>query len=310
MHWSSVSCDGAKPKGVRSHTTTRVGSKLFVIGGSASDDSFNEVMIFDIETFFWSKPEVRGVEFGPHRAHSATLAPNGTDILVFGGGDGPNYFDSLYVLNTKTMAWSQPKVSGTSPGPRRAHSATLLGRDLYIFGGGDGRKALNDIFILDTEAFTWRACNVKGDVPPPRGYHAACQVDNNKILVTGGSDGQECFSDVCILDTTSSTWTKQKILNHQPRLGHAICSIGDAVFSFGGHNGSDYVNDLHVLPLKSHEWLSFHYTGNLPQARGYQTSTYFDSRLFMFGGFDNTKCFDEMHVLDLGNYSYFGVNEK
>lgn len=47
------------------------------------------------------------------------------------------------------------------PGPRRAHSATLVGKDLYIFGGGDGRKALNDIFILGTFHSTyslWACC--------------------------------------------------------------------------------------------------------------------------------------------------------
>jgi len=311
MHWSSASYEGTKPPGVRSHTTTRVGSKLFVIGGSASDDSFNNVTVFDADTFFWYKPEVRGsAEFGPHRAHSATLVQNGCDIFVFGGGDGPNYFDTLFILNTKTMAWSQPKVTGTGPGPRRAHSATLVGKDLYIFGGGDGRKALNDIFILDTDLLAWRNCEVKGDVPPPRGYHASCLLDNNKILVYGGSDGQECFSDVAIFDTVSSTWSKQKVINPKPRLGHTVSAIGNTVFAFGGHNGTDYVNDLDVLSMRGQEWTSLPHTGTSPQPRGYHTATYYDSRLFVYGGFDNSKCFDEITVLDLSIYAYFGLGEK
>lgn len=166
------------------------------------------------------------------------------------------------------------------------------------------------MYDADTEQLAWRTCAAKGDIPPPRGYHAACALENNKILVYGGSDGQECFSDVTIFDTTSCTWTKQKIVNPQPRLGHTVSAVGNSVFAFGGHNGTDYVNDLGVLLLRSNEWLSPYHTGTAPQPRGYHTSTYYDSRLFVYGGFDNTKCFDEMIVLDLGNFSFFDLPDK
>lgn len=51
------------------------------------------------------------------------------------------------------MTWSQPQTTGHGPGPRRAHTATLVGSKIYVIGGGDGRKALNDVFVLDTGSF-------------------------------------------------------------------------------------------------------------------------------------------------------------
>lgn len=63
-----------------------------------------------------------------------------------------NIGELIYVIFvSETMTWSEPKVGGSGPGPRRAHTATLIGSNkLYIFGGGDGNKALNQVFVLDT----------------------------------------------------------------------------------------------------------------------------------------------------------------
>jgi hypothetical protein len=47
----------------------------------------------------WDIPETSGTAPGPHRAHAATHVGDGR-IFVFGGGDGPNYFNELFILDT------------------------------------------------------------------------------------------------------------------------------------------------------------------------------------------------------------------
>lgn len=85
--------------------------------------------------------------------------------------------------------------------------------------------------------------------PGPRGYHTATLVENNKILIYGGSDGQECFADVHVLDTDTDEWTRLRVANPSPRLAHAASAVGSKLFVFGGHDGSEYVNELNVLDL-------------------------------------------------------------
>jgi len=182
---------------------------------------------------------------------------------------------------------------------------------LYVFGGGDGNQALNEVYILDTERMLWAECKttgVKGDSSPgPRGYHTSTLIDNSRILVFGGSDGQECFSDLHILDTASNVWSKVKVVNPFPRLAHTANLVGPMLFVFGGHDGCDYTNELSSLNLESMEWLKMSTTGTPPSARGYHTAVLTDSRLFVFGGYDNERCFDEMHVLDLATLAYLSV---
>lgn len=49
---------------------------------------------------YWRRPRTTGAVPGPHRAHSAVLLYN--KLYIFGGGDGGNYYDHLYVLDTRT----------------------------------------------------------------------------------------------------------------------------------------------------------------------------------------------------------------
>jgi hypothetical protein len=95
------------------------------------------------------------------------------------------------------------------------------------------------------------ACTVaKGDsLPRPRGYHTSTLVDKNKILIYGGSDGNECFSDMHILDTDTHEWTRLKVSYRSPRLGHTATLVGSILLVFGGHDGCDYVNELSQLNL-------------------------------------------------------------
>lgn len=86
---------------------------------------------------------------------------------MFGGGIGTMFYNDLFILDTsaaeasprvcarltpctETLNWTKAAVTGTVPGPRRAHTATLIGTRMYIIGGGEaGGKPTNDTFVLD-----------------------------------------------------------------------------------------------------------------------------------------------------------------
>lgn len=71
-----------------------------------------------------------------------------------------------------------------------------------MFGGGDGTHALSDLFaldLMDPSNLRWQNLSPAGPVPVPRGYHTANLV-GDKLVVFGGSDGHDCFSDVHVCD--------------------------------------------------------------------------------------------------------------
>lgn len=104
---------------------------------------------------------------------------------------------------------------------------------------------------LDPELMCWNSVKYsstkKHSIPSARGYHTATLVNKNKLVVFGGSDGQDCFSDVHLLNTDTHEWTRLKVPNSFPRLAHSATAVGSMIFVFGGHDGLSYVNELSIL---------------------------------------------------------------
>jgi UDP-N-acetylglucosamine:LPS N-acetylglucosamine transferase len=123
-------------------------------------------------------------------------------IVVYGGGQGSTYYDSVYVLDTVTRRWSRPAVAGVKPPPRRAHTGVLYHGKIYMFGGGNGMTALNDVWTLDVTnvaKMRWEELQTTGRKPSHRGYHTANLI-GNVMIVVGGSDGKDCFNDIWCLN--------------------------------------------------------------------------------------------------------------
>lgn len=133
------------------------------------------------------------------------------------------YYDTTYILDTTTRRWFFPKfpvpeqplppdADPVHPAPRRAHTSVYYNGKIYVFGGGNGLTALNDLWTLDvsrmdtslrsddsTGGLKWTLVKPESNPPPARGYHTANLV-GNVMVIMGGSDGRECFSDVWCLN--------------------------------------------------------------------------------------------------------------
>jgi len=225
---------------------------------------------------------------------------------VFGGGEGPVYYNDLYVLDTESFTWSIPTMSGDCPSARRAHSTFVWNDKLYVFGGGDGVHALSDLFaldLMDPSNLRWQNVSPTGQIPVPRGYHTANLV-GDKLVVFGGSDGHECFSDVHVCDLTKNTWYAMELDRSIPRLSHTSTRVGSYLFVMGGHDGKQYSSDVLLLNLVTMSWETRSIHGIGPTPRGYHTVVLYDSRLILFGGYDGKSYFGDIHVLDLSACAY------
>lgn len=337
MYWSRAPVHGALPMhNTRAHTVTLVDHIAWMFGGCDDKGCWRDVYCFDTETMHWSHPEMLGDIPPPCRAHTATLVDR--KIVVFGGGQGPVYYDTTYILDTTTRRWYAPNFPAQSqpqkhipdqqsqnpsqvsdpvhPAPRRAHTAVLYMGKIYIFGGGNGLTALNDLWSLDvsrldsslrsgsTESgLKWSLIKTHGDLPAPRGYHTANLI-GNVMVVVGGSDGRECFSDVWCLNLDSLIWTRVNLTVSHRRLSHTATQVGSYLFIVGGHDGNSYSSEILFYNLVNLQYEPRAVRGSPPSPRGYHVTIVADSRLFLFGGFNGHDVFDDVYTLDLAGAAY------
>ncbi|TFY62436.1 hypothetical protein EVJ58_g3864 [Rhodofomes roseus] len=142
-----------------------------------------------------------------------------------------------------------------------------------------------------------------GRRPLPRGYHTANLV-GNVMVVVGGSDGRECFSDIWCLNLDTLWWSQPKLENSYRRLSHTSTQVGSYLFIMGGHDGSQYTSELLLFNLVALSFEPRATAGKPPSPRGYHVSFLADSRLFIFGGFNGNEVFDDVHLLDLAGAAY------
>ncbi|CAO3674013.1 unnamed protein product [Rhizopus stolonifer] len=313
MYWSRAITYGKHPtKPLRAHSANLIGEYLYVFGGCDMKTCFNTLHVLDMDTLTWTKPSTTGQVPPPCRAHSCTTVERmvggkrSCNLYVFGGGNGPNYFNDLYVLNIDTLNWTKPKIQGKFPSPRRAHTTCLWNQKIIVIGGGDGARALADVYALDIsnpESLQWTEIETQGVSPIARGYHTSNLI-KNKLVVYGGSDGHECFSDIFILDLQTYRWTQIELNQPIPRLAHTTTQVGSYLFVTGGYNGREYVNELLLLNLVTMSWEKRKVYGNPPCPRGYHVSVLYDSRLYVLGGYDGRHVFEDVYMLELSACAY------
>ncbi|CAL1697913.1 unnamed protein product [Somion occarium] len=325
MYWSKAPVYGTLPPHLRAHTVTLIDNIAWLFGGCDEKLCWKDIWWFNTETMQWMHPEAQGDIPPPCRAHTATLVDR--RLVVFGGGEGPVYRNDVYVLDTLTRRWQQPvfPVDAPQPPPRRAHTAVLYKGKVWVFGGGNGSQALNDLWTLDVnvpvERMKWEEQRTRGKAPVARGYHTANLV-GNVMIIMGGSDGKECFSDIWCLNLDTLIWSMVRLDVVHRRLSHTATQVGSYLFIWGGHDGTSYTSEILLFNLGASCGFHLHpnkhphviivslnfetrpIAGKKPIPRGYHAAVLADSRLFIFGGFNGTEVFDDVQMLDLAGAAY------
>lgn len=173
MLWYPPSVSGDVPSGRSGHTATLIPEtdELVVFGGVSGSKWLNTVSVLDTFRWVWRTPKVQGSAPKPRSYHSATACSGGR-ILIFGGNDATQSFNSIHVLETadEKWQWTNVRATGDEPSPRTGHIAVVLddGKTLCVYGGWDPNAdeetyATNDddsifqeVYLLDTELWIWR----------------------------------------------------------------------------------------------------------------------------------------------------------
>jgi len=251
----------------------------------------------------WFKPEVKSKGHdhvpGPRAAHSCNLV--GTRLYVFGGWNGKKGLNDLHVLDTETMEWSSPTVTGTAPTTRNNHATFVVGTKLYVHGGHDGSKWLADLHMLDTatEEHRWSIPVVAGKPPSARACHTTTRL-GRKLYMFGGYDGSKCFNDLDVLDLDTMTWIQPRVSGQLPQARNAqtVTVVGKRLFLFGGHSGNKHLRDLNVLDTETMTWTQPEASGVPPPGLRGHTANLIGQKVFLFGGYDGRGRSNDLYLLD------------
>ena len=185
-------------------------------------------------------------------------------------------------------------IQGTPPPGRNGHSATLAVDDVHrdgavngrivIIGGwlGTGPLAASDTHILEVRChgtrLRWYQPTIYGTPPGPCNMHSADYVTHRKeVYVFRGGNGREYLNDLHALHVPTLTWRKVMTTGEIPqqRANHssAILEETNELFIFGGWNGTERLNDIHILDTVTSTWTFPKIYGILPHPRAGMTLT-------------------------------------
>lgn len=284
----------------------------------------------------WSEPPQSEDGQPTIKNHSVTHF-NG-HLYCFGGYDGRRNHQTLLLYNIANQQWlqttdsdvkprSEVKVEGTPPPGRNGHTATLAtdpndeehGR-IIIIGGwlGQGPLAASDMHVLDVSSsgLRWYQPAVKGSTPGPCNMHSADFVPaRREVYVFRGGNGREYLNDLHALHVDAYQWRKVETTGQLPqqRANHSSAYLEETaeLFIFGGWNGRERLNDIHILDTATSNWTCPHVAGVLPHPRAGMTLTALRGRLFLFGGSGtSSKCFQDLQILDRKEMAWLDVNQS
>ncbi|XP_017769059.1 PREDICTED: host cell factor 2 [Nicrophorus vespilloides] len=228
---------GLAPCARLGHSFTLVNDKVFLFGGLANESEdpknnipryLNDLYALDIRSnpVQWEIPCTNGPCPPARESHTGVAYIDKTNdksyLVIYGGMSGCRLGD-LWFLETNTLCWSKPSISGTTPLPRSLHTSTLIGNRMYVFGGWvpvvaeDTKTSPNEkewkctgtMACLNLETFHWDDLLIgsfESIYPCARAGHCAVGI-NTRLYVWSGRDGyrkawnnQVCCKDLWYLE--------------------------------------------------------------------------------------------------------------
>ncbi|CAG9318876.1 unnamed protein product [Blepharisma stoltei] len=199
MFWEKIIPYGEAMVACNMHSADLYEDKIYVFRGGDGSNYLNDLHSFDIPRRVWSKIDAHGNHPSARANHSSCI--HNHHLYIFGGWNGIERLNDLYVLDLKSLIWSKPRTHGEIPCPRAGMSLNSLNGKIYLFGGsGVSSACYSDLYIFDPKTLLWSDVHTNQDTPTPRAGHSFTVISCHKLLLFGGSCGNQYPTTYYILD--------------------------------------------------------------------------------------------------------------
>jgi hypothetical protein len=232
------------------HTATLLRNGKVLVAGGHSYSGFgldihtNGAALYNPATNTWTST---GSMADRRARHTATLLRNGK-VLVAGGYDwnSSSYRSSAELYDPATGTWS---ATGNLTQARADHTATLLQSGKVLVTGGTSSSAsgpyVTSAELYDPATGTW---TTTGSLESGRAYHTATLLASNRVLVTGGRNGNGALATAELYDPATGNWSSTGSLR-QPRANHTATLLpNNQVLIAGGGTNDSRSAELYTEP--------------------------------------------------------------
>lgn len=161
-----------------------------------------------------------------------------------------------------------------------------------LFGGRDENwDIVNETWTFESASGTWERVET-ASAPSPRFMHAmAYDPNRRRVILYGGTDGDDSLGDLWVFETATATWTELSDDGPPSRMLHGMVfeSHRDRLVVFGGRyqraGRPRQLGDTWAFDFESNSWFEFS-PDQSPSDRDHPAMAYDESaeRIILFGG--------------------------
>lgn len=177
---------------------------------------------------------------GKPRAYAASFVI-GNNLYVFGGYNGKDYMNDLWVLDTSTDdgGWTQ---MATPDATGRLNAIGFSdGTNGFVGTGNDNNDYLSDFWEYQPASNSWVQI-----ADFPGGARSGCySFELNSLgYVGGGKNDDGYYNDYYSYDSSTSSWSTTVETKGKKRAFASTFVINGVAYLFAGTNGSSYPTDM------------------------------------------------------------------
>ena len=255
----------------------------------------------------WDKVSYKNTVAPSTRSHHTSIFTENSVMVTFGGYDGAQYKNDVWIFNLKTHTWVEMLTTGDMPSAREFHAAIYFNSTMVVFGGYDG-SSRNDLYVLDITTRRWKE-KVLTNKPAPRVSTSSVR-NNDKMVIIGGytynSGSHSYANDIWELDLVAFEWRQVVVTGVKPsaRSEHSSVYWDGKIILFGGTDGNVYKNDLWAFDFTSSKWDEIQPSNGKPGRRSGHTSILYYNQMAIFGGYDQNMHKNDTWILKMPDFTW------